>query len=212
MTDTKSEIAWKSLNDRIEAIQTGGYPTPIRQYLDEIHGKERFEWGNDRDQTYNYIRKQYPDERSSVLYALYVAYSFYLEDIEALELDSSRTGYEKMKKREEIRDHFFRGKLKEIIFPPHPSQKVEEFVLFAEDYVQKQPLTFSNERKRKFQMIRNEIFKSDSYEARKWETTKTKKQILTLIFQKELSLMGDIEKTHFLEAKLREEEAGHFWN
>jgi hypothetical protein len=211
-TDSRSEIIWKLSNERTEVIESGGYPKPLRDYLDTLYGKERFEWDGDRDQTLLHITAQYPDERGSVLFALYVAYTMYLEDAEALELDKSRSNWEKLEKRNQIRDHYFHGKLGDILFPPHPSQKPLEFLYYAEDYIEKHPYTYAAERKRHFQKKRNQIYSDAPLDIRRWEDVTFQKKILSLIFQREMSLMTELEKSQFLESKLREEEDGHFWN
>jgi hypothetical protein len=210
--DKRSEIAWNALGERVDVIKTEGYPENLLEFLDTLHGKERYEWGQDRDRTFLYLNTQFPDERGSVLYAIYVSYSFYLEEIEALELDKSRTNWEKLQKREEIRDHFFRGKLKEHIFPNHPSQKPLEFLYYAEDYCQKHPTTFAAERRRHLRKKRKELYNKNLLEIKKWEDDSFQRKILNLIFQREINLMTEYEKNRFIGMKLIEVTDGDFWN
>lgn len=210
--DAHSEVVWKALQDRMEVLTKEGYPEPLLEYLDTLRGKERYEWGNDRNETFLRINQQYPDERGSVLYAIYVSYSFYLEDLEALQLDTSRTNWEKWEKREQLRSHFFPGKLREILFPFHSSQKPLELIFFAEDLQKKHPQTYGSERKRILSGKRKELYASDPLEIKKWEDSKFQRKILELIYERELSVMTTFERSNFLEAKLRDLEEDHFWN
>lgn len=210
--DARSEVVWNSLHDRMEVITKGGYPEPLLEYLDTLRGKERYEWGNDRNQTFLHINQQYPDERGSVLYAIYVSYSFYLEDLEALQLDTSRTNWEKWEKREQLRSHFFPGKLRKFLFPFHPSQKPLELIYYAEDYQKKHPQTYGSERKRILADKRKQLYASDPLEFKNWEDSKFQRNILQIIYERELSVMSTFEKANFLEAKLRDWEEDHFWN
>ncbi len=196
----------------MDVLQTGGYPEPLLEFLETVRGKERYEWRSDRDQTFSYLNRLYPDERGSVLYAIYVAYAFYLEDLEALQLDSSRTNWEKWAKRTQLREHYFKGKLKEILFPYHPSEKSLEFLYYAEDYIQKNPLSYGYERKRHLTKKRNQMYSADFYEIRKWEDRKFQTKILSLIYAREMQIMAEYERSNFLKSKMRELEDEHFWN
>ena len=210
--DPRSEITWNLLKEKSDILKNSDFPNPLKEYLDLLHGKERYEWNSDKEITFQKINAEFPGERGAILYAVYVSYSFYLEELEILEKESAYTNWEKWEKRKDLRGHYFPGQLKDILFPDHPSQKVQELLFYVEDYVQKNPGTFASERLRIFKKKRNDLYANHLIEIRQWEDKSFHKKLIHLIYSRELSVMSDYEKSDFLGRKLQADEADDFWN
>ncbi|WP_167837215.1 hypothetical protein [Leptospira kobayashii] len=210
--DSGSEVTWKQLSDRPDLLLTEDYPSDLKNFLDELFGKETYEWGADRSVTYDYLVLHYPGERASVLYAIYVAYANYRDEIAKWEKDPNLNSWEKQEKILQIRNDFFPKGIKEILFPYHPSQTAQSFLYYTENYVQKNPYKYSKERKSHLLKKRQSLYGEQLHEIAKWENQNLKIAITKMIYARELEVMNSLEKEIFLQRILSDESHADFWN
>ncbi|GBF51054.1 hypothetical protein LPTSP4_25850 [Leptospira ryugenii] len=207
----ETQKLWGLIQSQASQLKSESYPQPLRTYLDELQSKQRYEWYGNREKALSYIRSFYPDERGDVLFLLHINYSHYLEDWEALERDQSRTDWEKWQKREDLREHYF-PVVKSLLFEDHPTVVLQSFLYFAEDFVLKNPQTYSQERRKAFQKKRKEMYKENPIEIQSWESAEFHRKLVKLIYARELSLMTEAQKQEFIEKQWEKEEQGLFWN
>jgi len=210
--DSGSEVIWNQLSSRPDLLLTEDYPSDLKNFLDELFGKETYEWGADRSRTYDYLVLHFPGERSSVLYAIYVAYANYRDEIGKWEKDPNLNSWEKQEKILKIRNQFFPEGIKEILFPYHPSQVAQSFLYYTENYVQKNPYKFSKERKSHLLKKRQNLYGEQLHEIAKWENPNLKLTITKMIYARELEVMNPLEKEIFLQRVLSDESHADFWN
>ncbi|TGN20849.1 hypothetical protein [Leptospira idonii] len=209
---SEPNILWKQIESRPEILKSQGYPENLKDFLDELSGKEKYEWGGDRQATYDHLILHFPGEISSVLYAIFTAYSEFKNEVAELEKKEELSSWEKLEKTNLLRNYFFPKPIQEILFPFHPSQKTVEFFYYSEDYVRKNPYTFARERKKHLGKKRTELYGKSAREISQWEDDAFREKILSLIYEREMESMNEIEKQQFTERIKRDEKEGDFWN
>ncbi|MCW7491855.1 hypothetical protein ND861_04225 [Leptospira sp. 2 VSF19] len=209
--DSRSEVYWQRLQNRPEVLIGPGYPQDLRDFLETLRGKESYLWKGDRDKTYEYLLETYPDERAHVLYALYVAFMNWKEKSLELEQREDLSSYEKLTAVNRMSEQIFPLMIRNLIFPKHPTTPPVFLLSYLEDYVQKNPYSYSRERKRIFLKKKKELYQNEKWEIQSWESPTFLRQVIELIYSREILEMSEEEKTSYRNAKLEELKAD-FWN
>lgn len=209
--DSRSEIYWKRLQNRPEVLGSVGYPNDLRDFLETLRGKESFLWNGDRDQTYRYLLTEFPDERGHILYAVYVAYMNWKEKSKEIESSTSLTSYEKLTAVNRLKEEIFPGVIHQLIFPKHPTTPPTILVSYLEDYIQRNPYSYARERKRIFLRKKEELYQKEKWDIQTWESPNFYRQVVSLIYEREMKEMTEEEKTFYLTSKI-EELKSDFWN
>ncbi|EOQ89723.1 hypothetical protein LEP1GSC202_1441 [Leptospira yanagawae serovar Saopaulo str. Sao Paulo = ATCC 700523] len=209
--DSRSEIYWKRLQNRPEVLKGQGYPSDLRDFLETLRGKESYQWNGDREKTYSFLLTEYPDERGHVLYAVYVAYMNWKEKADEIESQVSLTSYEKLTAINRLKAEIFPGVLYELIFPKHPTTPPAILVSYLEDYISRNPYSYSRERKRIFLRKKEELYQKEKWVIQTWESPNFYRQVVDLMYEREMKEMTDEEKTFYRSSKI-EELKSDFWN
>lgn len=209
--DSHSEVYWQRLQNRPEVLLGPGYPSDLRDFLETLRGKESYLWKGDREKTYTYLLESYPDERGHVLYAVYVAFMNWKEKTLEVEQTEGLTSYEKLTAVNRLSKEIFPLVIRSILFPKHPTTPPVLLLSFLEDYVQKNPYSYSRERKRIFLRKKEELYQTEKWEIQAWESPMFFRQVVELIYAREMLEMSEEEKTSYRSAK-QEELKVDFWN
>ncbi|TGM52311.1 hypothetical protein [Leptospira vanthielii] len=209
--DSRSEVYWERLQNRPEVLLGPGYPTDLRDFLETLRGKESYLWEGDRDKTYTHLLETYPDERGHVLYAVFIAFMNWKEKSSEVEQRGDLSAYEKLTAVNRVSEEIFPLVLRTILFPKHPTTPPVLLLSYLEDYVQKNPYSYSRERKRIFLRKMEELYQAEKWEIRTWESPMFLRQVIELIYEREILEMSEEEKTSYRSAKLEELKAD-FWN
>lgn len=209
--DSRSEVYWQRLQNRPEVLFGPSYPKDLRDFLETLRGKESYLWKGDRDKTYEYLLETYPDERAHVLYALYVAFMNWKEKSFEVEQREDLSSYEKLTAVNRLSEQIFPDMIRNLIFPKHPTNPPVFLLSYLEDYVQKNPYSYSRERKRIFLKKKKELYQNEKWEIQSWESPTFLRQVIELIYSREILEMSEEEKTSYRNAKLEELKAD-FWN
>ncbi|MGE8720671.1 hypothetical protein ACO2KH_04995 [Leptospira terpstrae] len=183
----------------------------MRDFLETLRGKESYLWKGDREKTYTYLLETYPDERGHVLYAVYVAFMNWKEKTLEVEQTEGLTSYEKLTAVNRLSEEIFPLVIRSMLFPKHPTTPPVLLLSFLEDYVQKNPYSYSRERKRIFLRKKEELYQTKKWEIQAWESPMFFRQVVELIYAREMLEMSDEEKTSYRSAK-QEELKVDFWN
>ncbi len=209
---SSTKMIWKQIQSRPFSLETSsGYPEDLRDYLETLRGKETFLYSGNRDLIYEEIRNTYPDERGEVLFAIYNAFIFFVKEREVIESDTDLTELEKLTEIKRIMDDTFPPWVREKIFQNHPLTPSRLLLASLRDYIAKNPLTFSRERNRMFIKLRKEIYAEKEREIRHWEDEEFWREIVSLIYSREMAEMQDWEKQEYSFKKLEEFKLD-FWN
>nr|WP_244936835.1 hypothetical protein [Leptospira brenneri] len=209
--DSHSEVYWQRLQNRPEVLQGPGYPSDLRDFLETLRGKESYLWEGERDKTYAYLLETYPDERGHVLYAVYVAFMNWKEKTLEVEKREDLTSFEKLTAVNRISEEIFPLVLRHLLFPKHPTTPPVWLLSYLEDYVQKNPYSYSRERKRIFLKKKAELYQKEKWEIQSWESPMFFRQVVELIYARELLEMSEEERTSYRSTK-QEELKVDFWN
>ncbi|TGK82183.1 hypothetical protein EHQ24_13015 [Leptospira noumeaensis] len=209
--DSRSEVYWQRLQNRPEVLQGPGYPSDLRDFLETLRGKESYLWEGDRDKTYEFLLETYPDERGHVLYAIYIAFMNWKEKTKEVESRDDLSSYEKLTAVNRLSEEIFPVVLRDHLFPKHPTTPPVWLLSFLEDYIQKNPYSYSRERKRIFLKKKAELYQKEKWEIRSWESPMFFRKVVDLIYARELLEMSEEERTSYRSAK-QEELKADFWN
>ncbi|XDD46812.1 hypothetical protein AB3N60_01575 [Leptospira sp. WS39.C2] len=209
--DSRSEIYWQRLQNRPEVLKGPGYPSELRDFLETLRGKETYLWKGDRDETYQFLLQEFPDERGHVLYAVYVAFMNWKDKSLEIESSPSLSQFEKLTAVNRLKEEIFPGFLKDLIFPKHPSSPPVILVSFLEDYIQRNPYSYSRERKRIFLRKKEELYQKEKWDIQTWESPSFYRQVVEMIYEREIKEMSEEEKTFYRSSKI-EELKSDFWN
>ncbi|TGK51205.1 hypothetical protein EHQ10_06190 [Leptospira bouyouniensis] len=209
--DSRSEVYWQRLQNLPEVLKGEGYPNDLRDFLETLRGKESYLWKGDRDKTYLHLLEEYPDERGHVLYAVYVAYMNWREKSLEIESSPSLSTYEKLTAVNRLKEEIFPGFLNLLLFPKHPTSPPVLLSSYLEDYIQRNPYSYARERKRIFLRKKEELYKQEKWDIQSWESPSFYRQIVNLIYEREMKEMTDEEKTFYRSSKI-EELKSDFWN
>ncbi len=205
-------MIWNQIKSRPFSLETSaGYPEDLRDYVETLRGKESFLYSGNRDLIYEEILKHYPDERGEVLFAIYNAFLFFVKEREMIESDTELSELEKIAEVTRVKEEIFPVWVREKLFQNHPLTPSRLLLVSLRDYISKNPLTFSRERKRMFLKLRKEIYLDRERDIRYWEEEEFWKEIVYLIYSRELGEMEDWEKQEFSSKKLEEFKLD-FWN
>ncbi|MDF3819842.1 hypothetical protein P3G55_08035 [Leptospira sp. 96542] len=209
--DAKSETTWTKVQSQPQILGSEGYPEDIRDFLETIRGKESFQWNGDRTRTYQYLKENFPDERGDVLYAIYVAFMEFNSKSEQIQNLQELTDYERLTEINRLKETIFPESIAKRIFLPHPITAKETLLLFMQDYVHKNPYSYSKERKRAFLKKKKELYQGDRFEHSSWESSEFRTNLIQLIYGREMEPMTELEKISFVRDRIEELDSD-FWN
>ncbi|MCW7461334.1 hypothetical protein [Leptospira limi] len=209
--DSHSEIYWQRLQNRPEVLKGPGYPSDLRDFLETIRGKESYLWNGDREETYRYLLQEFPDERGHVLYAVYVAFMNWKDKSLEIESSPSLSQYEKLTAVNRLKEEIFPKFLNELLFPKHPTSPPVILLSFLEDYIQRNPYSYARERKRIFLRKKETLYQQEKWDIQAWESPSFYRQVVELLYEREMKEMSEEEKTFYRSSKI-EELKSDFWN
>ncbi|GBF43127.1 hypothetical protein LPTSP2_24230 [Leptospira ellinghausenii] len=209
--DSHSEIYWQRLQNRPEVLKGPGYPSDLRDFLETIRGKESYLWNGDREETYRYLLQEFPDERGNVLYAVYVAFMNWKDKSLEIESSPSLSQYEKLTAVNRLKEEIFPKFLNDLIFPKHPTSPPMILLSFLEDYIQRNPYSYARERKRIFLRKKETLYQQEKWDIQSWESPSFYRQVVELLYEREMKEMSEEEKTFYRSSKI-EELKSDFWN
>lgn len=207
----ESGIIWKQIQSNPETLVGIGYPQDLRDFLESVRGKETYLFENDRTKTKDFLLAEYPDERGEVLFALYLAFREYTAEKRKIDSNTELSEIKKLMEIKRLQSEIFPEYLRTLIFPEHPIHPTRLLLYTLQDFVEKNPFSYSRERKLIFLKKRKEIYGEKEREIRNWEDPDFWNRIIELLYEREMSDMEEKERSQFHSKRLEEFKID-FWN